>query len=255
MRCFVIIALTLIGTGAISAAERTDCAAGGPFCATLEISKSPFQDVEPRAEIVSGEFIIIRTAEKLNCNAGLSWMTKQAESGDSEAMFELGDMYDAGNCAPVDGAKALTWLRKAAENGNTAALGSIGRLYYLEVERDEAHYTNALLWFARGATQFDARSFYFLGLMYLQGNGVRRNDRDAFVLLDISMHLYPPLSEDRAVAFAARDRAREGLTPAEAGNAALVSNRLLDGMLEHHDEAISDLFPREALIVLRESRR
>src|SRR6185312_8911636 len=148
MKCsFIIAFIVLMSTGVSSASEQTDCAAASPFCATSDILKQPIQDDEPRADIVSGEFIIIRTAERLDCKAGLSWITQLAESGDSEAMFELGDMYDSGSCAPVDESKALTWLRKAAQNGNKAALSSIGRAYYLENGRDEAHYTNALLWF------------------------------------------------------------------------------------------------------------
>ena len=252
MRCSVMMVLTaLIGAGISSASERTACAPGSPICATSEFPRPPVQNEEPRADIISGELIIVRTAEKLDCNAGLSWITEQAESGDSEAMFELGDMYDTGSCTPADAPKALTWLHKAAENGNKAALSSIGRVYYSEKGPDEAHYTNALLWFSRGATLFDARSFYFLGLMYLEGKGVRSNYREAYILLDVSMHLYPLLSEDRTVALAARDRAREGLTPTEVTDAVLSSKRLLAGMLIHQVKTFTELFPKEALAVLR----
>lgn len=251
---FIAALTVLIGTVVGSASERSGHQPSAVWAAP-EISNPTIQDDKPRADIVLGEFIILRTSQKLDCKAGLSWMSHLAESGDSEAMFELGDMYERGNCTAVDEPKALKWFQKAAESGNSAAFSSLGAAYYSRNHPDRATYENALWWLSRGAARFEARSFYFLGLMYLQGKGVRPNDQEVFILLDISAHLYPFFSEDRITAIAARDRARESLTPAEVATAGLVSGSLLEGMLEHHAQTIKNYFPREALAALRRSRR
>ena len=139
-------------------------------------------------------------------------------------------------------------------SGSTAALVSLGRAYYAGGGADAPDYAKALLWLSRGATRLDTRSFYFLGLMFLQGKGVRAGNEHAFVLLDVSARLFSPFTDERAAAFAARDRAREGLTPIEVARAGSTSRRLLKAMLEHRKQTIDDLFPQEALAVLHASR-
>jgi len=67
---------------------------------------------------------------------------KLAESGDVEAQFNLGFMYDQGQGVPQNYSKAIKWYRKAADQGHV-----------------------------------DAQ--YFLGTMYVQGQGVPLNYAEA----------------------------------------------------------------------------
>ena len=53
--------------------------------------------------------------------AGLENLRKTAESGDAEAMLELGILYEFGYQMPDNKAPALAWYRLAAEAGNAKA--------------------------------------------------------------------------------------------------------------------------------------
>jgi TPR repeat protein len=53
--------------------------------------------------------------------AGLEQLRKAAESGDAEAMLELGILYEFGFKMPDNKAPALAWYRLAAEAGSTKA--------------------------------------------------------------------------------------------------------------------------------------
>src|SRR5687768_9441454 len=53
--------------------------------------------------------------------AGLDQLRKAAESGDAEAMLELGILYEFGFSMPDNKAPALAWYRLAAESGNAKA--------------------------------------------------------------------------------------------------------------------------------------
>ena len=252
---FVVASLVLISTNLICASERIAETHAAQEGVGSRFREQLAQDDDPRADILSGEFFIHRTSERLDCKAGLSWMTGLAETGDAEAMFELGTMYETGSCAPVSEPKALAWLRKAAENGNNAAPGSLGKTYYSGNNDLGTDYSQALLWFSKGAMIFDAQSFYYLGSMYQDGKGVTRNHNEAYKLFDIAMHLYPFRSEHRAMALLARDRSREVLTPGEVTAAGLASRRLLEALLEHDTQMIHKLFPQEALAALQASER
>jgi len=129
---FVVASLVLISTNLICASERIAETHAAQEGVGSRFREQLAQDDDPRADILSGEFFIHRTSERLDCKAGLSWMTGLAETGDAEAMFELGTMYETGSCAPVSEPKALAWLRKAAENGNNAAQARLARLIIRE---------------------------------------------------------------------------------------------------------------------------
>jgi len=52
---------------------------------------------------------------------GLDQLRKAAESGDAEAMLELGILYEFGFKMPDNKAPALAWYRLAAESGSAKA--------------------------------------------------------------------------------------------------------------------------------------
>ena len=47
----------------------------------------------------------------------ISIWTALAESGDIRSQYNLGVLYDAGECVPPNPWEAAMWFRKAAENG------------------------------------------------------------------------------------------------------------------------------------------
>ena len=56
---------------------------------------------------------------------------KDAESGDAEAQFRLGGLYDTGRGVPQDDAEAMKWYRLAADQGHAMAQHNLGGMYHL----------------------------------------------------------------------------------------------------------------------------
>ena len=98
--------------------------------------------------------------------------------GDAQALFLLGDAYQAGLAVKQDPQQALSWYRKAAEQGHLIAQQTLGVMYVKGrgVPRNEAEAAN---WFRQAAEQGDATAQYNLGAMYVSGSGVPRNDAEA----------------------------------------------------------------------------
>ncbi len=252
----VIVSFVLISANLVCASDRVQepsvAAEGAEWVARM---RPPAQDDRPIAGVISDEFYIYGIAKKLNCKAGLLWMTRLAEAGNAEAMFELGNLYETGSCVQASEPRALAWFVKAAENGSAAATSAAGKLYYLGGEDIAADYKEALRWLSKGVILLDRNAFYYLGLMYQRGMGVRPNYKEAYKLFDVSMHLSPLFSGDRKTALVARDGTRERLTPREVADAASASKLLLIALLESDDQSARNLLPQEVLTTLRVSNR
>jgi hypothetical protein len=245
------VCLFLTCIGSISATERLQTpVVKADQSAWNTLPPSPAQDDTPLAEIVSGEFHVLGTSETLSCIDGLSWIRRIAEAGNAEAMFELGEFYDRGSCVPANERKSAAWLLKAAQIGHAGASGALGKLYVSGAEGIAPNYKNALRWLSRGVIELDPQSFYYLGLMYEHGMGVRLDDGEAYELFDISAHLYPLFDDGRVAAVGARDRVRERLMPLEVSNTAIASKHLLLALLEHDEQNARSLLPTEVLTAL-----
>ena len=73
----------------------------------------------------------------------LSELQQRAESGDSDAQYDLAMRYWEGKeGAPKDDSKAFYWAKKAAEQGNAYAQYTVGQFYLrgfgLKKDRNEA---------------------------------------------------------------------------------------------------------------------
>ena len=74
--------------------------------------------------------------------------------------------------------EAMRWFRKAAEQGNAEAQVYLGFMYQngRGVKRDDRE---AVRWHRKAAEQGEARAQFNLGFMYQNGRGVKRDDREA----------------------------------------------------------------------------
>jgi len=124
----VIVSFVLISANVVCASDRfpdpSVAAEGAAWVARL---RPPAQDDRPIAGVISGEFYIYGTAKKLNCQAGLLWMTQLAEAGNAEAMFELGDLYETAvvcKRASREHSHGFSKLRKTAARPPRASSGS-----------------------------------------------------------------------------------------------------------------------------------
>jgi TPR repeat protein len=90
-------------------------------------------------------------------------LSSQAESGDREAQFWLGSIYEQGRLVPKDRELAEGWLLKSAEEGYAPSERALGLLYW---RSDPA---KAAMWLQQAAQKGDAEAQFDLGNAYQQG--------------------------------------------------------------------------------------
>ena len=114
--------------------------------------------------------------DKNDLESAAYWFEQAAENNDPEAEYKIGRYYLRGlGGKPQDPDTALKHISAAARLGHTEAVTLMGNYcYYLK------DYDNALGWFRNAAAKEDPEAIYRLGLMYENGEGVEKNDAEAF---------------------------------------------------------------------------
>ncbi|MBI3563316.1 MAG: sel1 repeat family protein [Gammaproteobacteria bacterium] len=106
---------------------------------------------------------------------------KDAQKGDSLAMYEVGRMYERGRGTEQDVNKAADWYKKASENGQYEAKARLGILY-LEGNGVDRNPAKALDLLASSAEAGVATAQFYLATMYENGEGVAADDQKALNL-------------------------------------------------------------------------
>ena len=108
-----------------------------------------------------------------------------AESGNRDAQFNLGLLYENGLGVAKDGAQAAHWFRRAAEQDDRSAQAYLGEMYAqgLGVERDDRE---ALHWYRTAAERGHAASQYNVGLFYATGRGIAPSDVQAVAWITVA---------------------------------------------------------------------
>ena len=99
---------------------------------------------------------------------------KLAKSGDAEAQFNVGEMYEIGFSVKQDKKEARYWVSRSANQKHEAA-GF--KLLYWDVERDGLKGKNKARMKALStlAKQRNAQAQFYLGKMYAHGVGINKN--------------------------------------------------------------------------------
>lgn len=111
----------------------------------------------------------------------------KANSGNAEAQVQVGEAYADGKGVARDPQAAVDWYTKAAAQGSVPAELHLAVLY-----RDGAGKTfprnpeQAAAWYRKAADHGDAGAQGTLGMLYTVGQGVPRNDADAYFWLDLA---------------------------------------------------------------------
>ena len=131
--------------------------------------KSAMQNYAP-AQCEAGEMLLEGLGVKENEKSGLNWLRKSAEQGHAFAQVKLGaKLLDTG-----DTEKAHYWFNKAVEQNIP------------DVQRDCAEKLvdedpeQAVLWYQLAAESEDAGAQFKLAQLYEDGNGVPKNEEEAF---------------------------------------------------------------------------
>lgn len=123
-----------------------------------------------------------------NIIKALEWYKKAAERGDSRAQFKLGEIYSSNDFIMEsaiflhDEAKAIAWYQKAAEQGYVDAQAKLGFNFWFGIfgKQSPSDYAKAFTWAQKAVENGDSRSKFVLGMLYLDGKGVRKDATKAF---------------------------------------------------------------------------
>lgn len=103
----------------------------------------------------------------------LESLTDKASSGNPEAQYELGLMYDSGRGVEKSEYEAMHWYRLAANSGNTNAQNNLAYLYETgPVGLKDMN--EAVKWYMRAAVYGCAMAQFNMGRLYLYGRGVQQ---------------------------------------------------------------------------------
>jgi uncharacterized protein len=102
-------------------------------------------------------------------------LSSKAESGDREAQFWVGSIYEQGKLVPKDDKQAENWFLKSAQKDYAPAECTLGLMYWgLHSEA-----AKAAMWLERAAQKGDADAQFWLGVAYEQGSFETINYREA----------------------------------------------------------------------------
>lgn len=101
-------------------------------------------------------------------------MQKAAYAGEPLAMTSLGWHYLNGVGTEENRKAAWRWYKRAAQYDDASAEFSLGLISY-----DEKKYVSARYWFLQAVAHHSPRAHYYIGRMYFEGTGFRKNLKNA----------------------------------------------------------------------------
>lgn len=93
---------------------------------TYLTQRRPMRTTVSECSIRGGEFVAY---DRADLQSALRIWSQAAESGDTEAQTNVGEIYERGLGVPPDFAAAAQWYQKAADKGYSRALFNLGTLY------------------------------------------------------------------------------------------------------------------------------
>ena len=109
----------------------------------------------------------------------LKWYRKGADQGNVRAIKRVGDVYYKGKGVIKDNKEAVKWYTKAAEQGLSGVQIMLGFMYYRGTHGVTLDYKESFKWFRLSAEQGGADAQYILGVMYNNGEGVPQDKKEA----------------------------------------------------------------------------
>jgi TPR repeat protein len=120
--------------------------------------------------------------QKISSEALFSLMLTNAGKGQSQAMLNLGRLYEEGIGVPRNFTKALEWYQKAADAGEKEAYMRLGLCYEIGMGA-AADMGRAIKNFEKAAELGFAPAWRTLAGLYLQGRGLPKEESKGFALL------------------------------------------------------------------------
>jgi len=102
-----------------------------------------------------------------------------AEKGNPEAQYDIGEMYEKGSGVQTDAKKAFSWYERSANQGHVKGQFKVAYMYYKGLGV-EANITKAHLIMEKPAGEGNVRAQFYLAQMYEKGDGVKADLDEAF---------------------------------------------------------------------------
>lgn len=148
----------------------------GDFEKAYSINTSSAKSEEPKEPDRQEASLQNKDSEELS-SLTLDQLQAKAESGDVEAINEVGRRYYDGIDVKQDGGEAAKWFRKTASQGNADGQYGLGLFY--ATGAGETNSKEAVSWFLKAAEQGHSSAQNFLGVCYLEGKGIPQSDTEA----------------------------------------------------------------------------
>ena len=148
------------------------------------VANSPQESAPASAISANSQALVSETIPSRSTPTRAPYTLKEiqdlAQSGDSDAQYDLGVRYNNGDGVPMSGAEAVKWFSAAAKQGDLYAADALGSIYEQGdgVPRDPVV---AMVWYRKAAEQDYDSAEYSIGLMYRKGEGVEVDNVQAVV--------------------------------------------------------------------------
>ncbi len=118
---------------------------------------------------------------KKDAKQALVWMKKSADLDMISAQMMLSNMYAAGDGVPKDPAESLAWTLKVATAPTAIPywIDKAGDAYFEGSKKIPINYTLAMSFYERAVAKGDAHAETRIGIMYLKGLGVAKDQAKA----------------------------------------------------------------------------
>jgi uncharacterized protein len=97
-----------------------------------------------------------------NYPEALRWYVRAADKGEPRAMYLVGHMYEFGEGVPVDTDLAIHWYLKSANKGHVSAQFELGKLLTIRNNTDTQQYLEGVDWLKLAAKQCHSQAVELL---------------------------------------------------------------------------------------------
>ena len=153
--------------------EKTDyekLIAKGDYQAAIDIMKPLAESGDIKASQTLGFLYVAGKGVDEDIEESLKWFLVAADKGDAISQYMVGGIY-IGDDKLKNPSESFKYFSKAAEQELPNAMLYVG-LAYLNGDGVEKDYTKALRWLSKAAKLGVANANYNIGVMYVYGNGV-----------------------------------------------------------------------------------
>jgi len=116
-----------------------------------------------------------------NYGAAVREWRADADKGDADAQFNLGQAYKLGRGVPADVGTAQSWFEKAARQGHGQAQAQMGLILFHKGE-----HAKAMPWIRKGADMGDPRAQYYLGIALFNGDLAKKDWPRAYAMMHLA---------------------------------------------------------------------